>query len=408
MAMTKQKSKPAKITQKSKPIVTAAPAVVMAAAEMNRAGVKSMVPRSFDKFTGSEPTWDKPALPENRQASLIKAFNWYNYSYGKKEAHDFVIDWLHRSGRIADAKLFRTVPDKQIINTMGWLCRMNVAGLALSATEQERIAAYVTKCLAAPKSIVKTVDKLEVPAITIQDRLRAKVGECAGELEGMFDEFIIKGCKLNADYKPVAAMRSMNIAPQMVGDIATIWKSYLKEFEEVANGKDADLVEGYSNFNKVQLKNIIKFAELVITDCGAYVQIKKVERKPRKKKAMPPERQVAKFKYLKAFPELKLVSENATRLVNASEAWLFDVKKRKLIHVVADSHLGTFGVKNNSIVGYSTAETQQKTLRKPAEQIKALLTGGKPGARKVFKEIKATETKFNGRGTDNLIILRAS
>ena len=157
----------------------------------------------------------------------------------------------------------------------------------------------------------------------------------------------------------------------------------------------------------MQLKNIIKFAELVITDCGAYVQIKKVERKPRKKKAVPPERQVAKFKYLKAFPELKLVSENATRLVNASEAWLFDVKKRKLIHVVADSHLGTFGVKNNSIVGYSTAETQQKTLRRPAEQIKALLTGGKPGARKVFKEIKATETKFNGRGTDNLIILRA-
>ena len=119
MATTKQKSKPAKITQKSKPIVTAAPAVVMAAAELNRAGVKSMVPRSFDKFTGPEPGWDKPAMPENRQASLIKAFNWYNYSYGKKEAHDFVVDWLHRSGRVADAKQFRTVPDKQIINTMG-------------------------------------------------------------------------------------------------------------------------------------------------------------------------------------------------------------------------------------------------------------------------------------------------
>ena len=202
-------------------------------------------------------------------------------------------------------------------------------------------------------------------------------------------------------------MRSMNIAPQMVGDIANIWKNYLKEFEEVANGKDADLVEGYSNFNKVQLKNIIKFAELVITDCGAYVQIKKVERKPRKKKAVPPERQVAKFKYLKAFPELKLVSENATRLVNASEAWLFDVKKRKLIHVVADSHLGTFGVKNNSIVGYSTAETQQKTLRKPLTQLKDITSVGKPAARKAFNSINAIETLWNGRGNENLIILKA-
>ena len=79
MATTKQKSKPAKITQKSKPIVTTA--VLVAVAEMNRAGVKSMVPRTFDKFTGPEPTWDKPALPGNRQASLIKAFNWYKMKW---------------------------------------------------------------------------------------------------------------------------------------------------------------------------------------------------------------------------------------------------------------------------------------------------------------------------------------
>jgi hypothetical protein len=49
----------------------------------------------------------------------------------------------------------------------------------------------------------------------------------------------------------------------------------------------------------------------------------------------------------------------------------------------------------------------QKTLRKPAEQLKELLGGGKPAARKVFKDIKATETKFNGRGNENLIILKA-
>jgi hypothetical protein len=49
----------------------------------------------------------------------------------------------------------------------------------------------------------------------------------------------------------------------------------------------------------------------------------------------------------------------------------------------------------------------QKTLRKPAEQIKADTSGGKPAARKAFGEIKATETKFNGRGNDNLIILWA-
>jgi len=85
---------------------------------------------------------------------------------------------------------------------------------------------------------------------------------------------------------------------------------------------------------------------------------------------------------------------------------LYDSKKRKLIHVVADEYAKVFTVKNNSIIGFSTVESQQKTLRKPADQIKALVAGGKPASRKFFKDIKATETQFNGRGTENLIILK--
>jgi hypothetical protein len=134
---------------------------------------------------------------------------------------------------------------------------------------------------------------------------------------------------------------------------------------------------------------------------------KKVERKPRAKKAVSPERVSARFKYLKEFAELKLTSVAPAQLVNASEAWLYDTKKRKLIHVVADTHIGTFSVKGSAIVGFDVMNTLQKTLRKPVEQLKELLAGGKPAARKVFKEIKATETKYNGRGNENLILLKA-
>jgi uncharacterized protein (DUF433 family) len=212
---------------------------------------------------------------------------------------------------------------------------------------------------------------------------------------------------MTADWKPIAQIRGMNISPNMVGTISDVWKIKLAEFEEVLEGTDADLVEGYSHLNKNQIKQCIKFIEQVIADCGNYVQIKKVERKPRAKKAVSPETQARKFKYLKAFEELKLESEPPARLVGASEAWLYDTKKRKLIYVVADTHIGSITVKNNMILGFDAAASVQKTLRKPAEQIKALLAGGKPAARKYFKDIKATDTKFNGRGTENLIILRA-
>jgi hypothetical protein len=52
-------------------------------------------------------------------------------------------------------------------------------------------------------------------------------------------------------------------------------------------------------------------------------------------------------------------------------------------------------------------ETQQKTVRKPAETIKAITAAGKPAARKIFKELTTTETPWNGRGTENLVVLKA-
>jgi hypothetical protein len=255
--------------------------------------------------------------------------------------------------------------------------------------------------------IVVTEEETAQNKVTIQDRLREKVSECAGELEGVFDEFLADGAKMSANIKPIATIRGMNVAPQMISTISDIWKQRLAEFEETAEGKDSDLVEGYSNFSKIELRNMIKFCETVINDCGAYVQIKKVERKPRAKKAVSPEKQASKFKYVKSFDELKLESEPPARLVGANEAWLYDTKKRKLIYVVADTHIGSITVKNNMILGFDAAASVQKTLRKPAEQIKAVMSGGKPAMRKEFAAIKATETKFNGRGNENLVILKA-
>jgi hypothetical protein len=68
--------------------------------------------------------------------------------------------------------------------------------------------------------------------------------------------------------------------------------------------------------------------------------------------------------------------------------------------------VGNFTVKNNNIIGFSATDSVQKTLRKPADQLKALMAASVPVARKLFKDIKATETKFNGRGSENLILLK--
>lgn len=372
--------------------------------------IKPLNPKGPEiKYTGGEPDWKFQPTEENRVSRLANAFAWYNYHYGKKDAKDMVAQWLQINSREKDARVLRGIPDSQIRLTPAWVCRMNLMGLELTGHEQVVVDTQIKEMLQVKQEVKKVVSEAETAQVklTIQDHLREKVSECAGELEGMFDDFIAAGAKMTGDWKPIAQIRGMNISPNMVGTIADIWKNKLSEFEEVLEGNDADLVEGYSHLNKNQIKQCVKFIEQVIADCGNYVQIKKVERKPRAKKAVSPEKLSSKFKYLKEFAELKLTSVAPAQLVNASEAWLYDTKKRKLIHVMADTHIGSVSVKGSAVVGFDTTNTVQKTLRKPAEQLKELLTGGKPAARKVFKDIKSTETKFNGRGNENLIILKA-
>jgi len=371
--------------------------------------VKLLNPRSADtNVMGPEPTW-KIQPTDNRFSALSKAFSWYNYFYGKKDARDMIVNYLELHGRKNDVGLLRGVPDSAIRLTTGWLCRMSMVGLELNDHEQIKLDNLLRELLETKQIEIaeEVVVEDSTPRITIQDRLREKVSECAGELDGLFDDFITGGAKLTADYKPVVLMRSLNIAPQMVNDIKQIWTRKLSEFDAAVEGKDADLVQGYNYLTKIQLKNCVKFCELVISDCGAYVQIKKVERKPRKVKAVPPEKRAAKFKHIMEFAELKLKGLPAASLVDKAEAWLYDTKKRKLIHLVADSHAQAFTVKSNSIIGFSTVESQQKTLRKPADVLKALGAAGKPAARKIYKDLTTTETPFNGRGTENLIILKS-
>ena len=373
-----------------------------------RTTLKTLNPRSPDtKYTGLEPTWHVQPT-DNRTSQLSAAFSWYNYFYGKKDAREMLVTYLESNGRKADVRALKGVPDSAVRLTTAWLCRMNMMGLELTDSEQIRLENYIQEILNSREPEVAAVEEVAVVAKpNIQDRLREKVSECAGELDGMFDEFLVSGAKMNADYKPITVIRGMNVAPQMISNIADIWKHKLEEFETVIEGKDAQLVEGYSHLTKIQMRNLVKFCEAVINDCGAYVQIKKVERKPRKVKSVPPEKRAAKFKVMMDFAELKLKGLPAASLVDKAEAWLYDTKKRKLIHLVADSHTQAFTVKSNSIIGFSTIETMQKTVRKPADVVKAVQAAGKPAARKIYKDLTTTETPFNGRGTENLMILKA-
>jgi hypothetical protein len=373
--------------------------------------IKRLVPRGEDaKFIGSEPEWLTQPTDDTRVGILAKAFNWYNYSYNRKDAKDLIIQYFEVNKKAKELKLMRGIPDSRVKTTTGWICRMSVMGLQLKDYEQSILDEHLAELLSGKQEEEKvspTSAETAQQKLTIQDHLREKASECAAELDGMYDDFIDADAKMSANFKPIALIRGMNIAIQMIPHITAVWKLRLAELEEVVEGKDPQLVEGYSHLTRTQLKNCVKFCETVLADCQSYISLKKVERKPRAKKAVSPEKVAMKFKYLNEFDELGLKSLPATSLVGASEAFIYDTAKRKLIYVVADTHAGTFTIKGSSLIAFDALTTVQKTLRKPAEQIKAIMSVGKPAARKAFKEIKSTEIKYTGRSNENLVILKA-
>jgi len=378
--------------------------------------VKALNPKNPDtKYMGEEPLYVVQPDPDRRTSALSYGFGWYNWFYGKKDAKELMCQFLDFTKRDTEAKMMRKVAESEFINTYCWLARMKLRGLELTDRETAQFENEISRLLKAyhkpevKESITSvTKDATESPARpNIQDILREKAKDAAGELEGAFDDFILTG---KVSTKTMDIVARFNVMPQHVSLISDVWKKKQAEFEELQGGLDKQLNEGYNYLTKIQVRNILKYIDQVLADLNAYISVKKASKAPRKKKAVPVEKIVSKLKYLKEFKDptnkLDLVSISPVKLHGASEAWVYDTAKRKLHHYIADEYSKTFTVKGNTILGFDTNKSEIKTLRKPGEQIKEVM-GSKPAARKFFADIKAVATTPNGRFNENLIILKA-
>ena len=368
--------------------------------------IKELHPRDTDaKYIGPEPKFDTEAV--STTWDLAKAFSWYNHFYDNKDAKEFLAQYLDVAGKQQVAKTIRRVNDRHVVPTYGWLARCIVRGSVVDNDTLNKLQREIDRLVALVQPEVSVELTLVSNRPNVQEIMRERTLQVGGELEGLWDEYLKNGAGKEG-IKAIDLLSQRNILPQHVHMLVSAWQIKLDEYNEVAAGKDEQLNEAYERFGKIQLRNIVNAIETVISDLNAYIGMKKAGKKPRAKKAVPVEKIVRKLKYLKTFKleKLELESISPTKLHNCSEAWVYDTKKRKLHHYVADEYTKSLSVKGNTVIGFCTKESQIKTLRKPEEQIKVIM-GSKPAARKFFDNIKAVGAKPNGRFNANMIILRA-
>ena len=366
-----------------------------------------------EKYTGDEPKWDTErakAMPfEEFDHFMRKSLNYYNYFYTQKDLKKHVVAWMKevKDFDSDEIRAFERAGDRTVSMTTCGLVMAHRQGMPLQERHIEFIDANILESInskSAEEVIEAAVEeKPQAYVPTIQDRLNEKTADTIGELEGHYDEFI-KNSKYQ--FKPYDYFVVNNVPQSQLSKYEAVYQSRFDELKLAFERADEQLQEGYGHYRPADFKRIFAFIDQILNDIIQYRGLKKANKKVRAPKSVSKEKVVAKLKYAKEEKVFRLVSIPPTDIIGAQELWVYNTKTRKLGKYVADSLKGPLNVKGTGIIGFDEHKSVTKTLRKPADTLKEFSKATKVQLRKFLDDIKATETKLNGRINPDTILLK--
>ena len=340
---------------------------------------------------------------ENYTSELNYALTWYSEHFNEKQLLKFALEYFVVKANKPAVLAINKASDSEV-RQLGIICRLALREQYLSDKHNDFIKETADKLIAKYK-IVKEKKAVVVadaaPVVSIQQRMEEKAHELAGEIEGAIDEFVTNK---KTDFSTKNYLLANNVAAPIAKRIGELFTKTSAELHEAIAGDDEQLVEGYSNFTKRELKKFAEFVDGIIADCQQQVQTAKASRSPRKRKAVPPSKVVGKMKYLKEFAEFNLKSCKPEDILTSTELWVYNTKYRKV--QVYRAEMGTLSVKGTSILGFSIKDSTSLTLRKPEDFFKGL-SMGKRALNGAIKKITTKPTTPNGRINEECILLGA-
>lgn len=362
-------------------------------------------------------TWSGDQFMKNFRTSM----DYYRLEADSKFAKPAVIKWMQSVGCVSeDIQSLKKTKDNRCNSTMGAIASCLLRGMTPQRDDFNNgldSAAWlrnsINEVIEQGKNDIDEETKIEtksdVYVPSIQERLRETANRMTDEIEDALESFSKDPDAFDPKaFKMLNLLKGKGAKAAHARIIKEFYASDLAELEELASGNaDEQLKEGYSHRSKKQIRALIGFYQEIASACDMLAQEQKVNRKPRTKKPTDKGKVVAKLKYKKTDEPSKLVSVNPVDIIGAQELWIYNTKTRKLGKYVAEE-FQELGVKGTSITGFSETKSVQKTLRKPAEQLKAFKDAGKVVLRKFLEDINAVDIKMNGRINEETILLKVS
>jgi hypothetical protein len=373
--------------------------------------------RDFSPKWDGHETWDTNQFLRHFHSSMA----WYRLESSIKELKPKVINWMSANGYTKDQiSAFKKTKDNRCGTTVGSIAACLLKGMpAVRADFNEGrssavwLANEISKIVAEGKDDIDDDEviveiKSNVYTPSIQERVRDASMLMTEEIETAIESFQTDPESFDPKaFKVLNVLKAKQAKAAHARIIREFYTRNLEELQEAAGTKDEQLKEAYSHLSKLQLKKITAFYQEIVSACEMLAQEAKVNRKPKAKKAVPAEKIVAKLKYRKADEPLKLVSINPADILGAKELWTYNTKSRKLGKYVA-KEFADLEVKGTTITGFDELKSVQKTLRKPADQLKEFKAAGKVALRKFLEDINAVDTKMNGRINEEILLLKVA
>lgn len=345
-------------------------------------GVGSVEPTVF--FDGDEKAY---------QIQMGAAINWYNATWDEKGYLKAAVQYIKKM-KLTEYSKYIEMADNHEIRAIAVLGRLVVKENVLMQKHLDKISKTleILKEKYSKKKYTKT--DIEVPIITVQDKIVNVASEHITIFEGAIDDLIIK----NEDFSVKEYFATNEVSGAVAKKISEYFKPVYDELVKISS--DEELKEAYSYLTSSQLR---KVKNLVFSFIEEPETIKKeVVRKPRAKKVKTPAKLVEKLKFMQEFPELKLTSIKPTSIIGARELYVYNTAKRKFTRFVALE--GGLTVKGTTILNFDPKESEMKTIRKPDVFFKTL-GAGKRALKNGWLSINGKGKEPNGRISDEIIIV---
>jgi len=339
------------------------------------------------------------------KGSLVKCLNFYNIEVPSKDKQAWAVNYWKNQDK--PTKGLEKLSDGYFTQ-VGALIRIMERGYDLEPqhvkyleNKYHELYARVQRNEedAASKPKVQSSTDTVQAQLALAERQERLVRGYAAEFDNALDEMCHGGTK----FDPKSFLSTNQVKATFSKSIADGLKHQLKEFEEAAKGKCAQLTEAYSYLSKRDMKRVIDFLTMCINECSNMAVIAKTTRKPRARKERPASVVAAKLQYLKDYPELNMKSVPGEKIVGATFVVLFDTKYRKLIQYESVGGT-TLTIKGTTLMNIDPEKSYSKTIRK-VEVLKDIQKMGKRPYNALIKGVKAVEAKVTGRINDNQIIL---